>query len=113
MRFFPKMDRFLTLVVPMLLASGAVLFVAMSWGKPVVLDAWSLSVAAGGVLGLGTYAFALMALVPAGRRLTALVQSGGSNDGLAGAQMALGRASVIEFALMLLTLTAMVAAGFA
>lgn len=112
MKFFPKMERFLNSVVPTLLVSGAALFVVMSWGDPLVLDTWNLSVALGGVLGLGTYLFALVSLVPAGRRLTALIQSG-SRDGLASAQRSLGLASMIELALMLLTLTAMIAAGFA
>ncbi|MDG6988826.1 MAG: hypothetical protein JRN21_05805 [Nitrososphaerota archaeon] len=111
-RFFPKMERFLNTVVPMLLASGAALYVAMSWDGPFVLDWWSLAVAAGGVLGLSTYLFALVALVPAGRRLTALVQNGAPRDGLASAQRSLGLASTVELVLMLLTLAAMVSAGF-
>ena len=112
-RFLPKMEVFLNYVVPTLLASGAALFVAMSWGAPLVPDAWTLSVAVGGALGLATYLYALATLVPASRRLAALIRSGGSGDGLATTQRALGRASTVKLALMLLTFTAMVAAGFA
>jgi uncharacterized membrane protein len=111
-RFLPRMERFLNFVVPLLLVSGAALFVAMTWGDAPVLDTWSLSVALGGSLGLATYVFALMTLVPAGRRLSALIQGGGAQDELASAQRSLGRSSMIELVLMLLTLTAMVSAGF-
>ena len=110
--FFPKMERFLNFVVPLLLLTGAALFVAMSWGSALVLDSWSMTVAAGGVLGLATYFFALTKLVPAGRKVTALLQSSGSKEELTDALRSVGRASMIELALMLLVFTAMVAAGF-
>jgi hypothetical protein len=84
----------------------------MTWGRSPVLNTWSISVAAGGSLGLATYVFALAALVPAGRRLAARIQSGGPMDELVAAQRSLGKASAVELALMLATFTAMVAAGF-
>ena len=111
-KFFPKMERFLNFVVPLLLLSGAALFAAMSWGSALLLDSWSISVMAGGALGLATYFFALAKLVPAGRKVTLLLQSGGSKDELMDAQRSVGRASMIELVLMLLVFTAMVAAGF-
>ncbi|MDG6920534.1 MAG: hypothetical protein JRN59_03305 [Nitrososphaerota archaeon] len=112
-RFLPRMEAFLNYVVPMLLASGAALFVAMSWGAPLLLDTWTLSVAVGGVLGLATYLYALVTLVPASRRLAALIRNGGPVDRIVTTQRALGRASTAELVLMLLTFTAMVAAGLA
>ena len=111
-KFFPKMERFLNFVVPLLLLTGAALFAAMSWGSALVLDPWSMTVGAGGALGLATYFFALAKLVPAGRKVTALLQSSGSKEELADALRSVGRASMIELALMLLVFTAMVAAGF-
>ncbi|MDG6974064.1 MAG: hypothetical protein JRM95_04445 [Nitrososphaerota archaeon] len=110
--FFPKMERFLNFVVPLLLLSGGILFAAMSWGSAFVLDTWSIFVLAGGSLGLLTYVFALAKLVPAARKVTLLLQSGGSEEDLIGAQRLVGLASVVELVLMLATFTAMVAAGF-
>ena len=111
-KFFPKMERFLNLVVPLLLLSGAALFAAMSWGGSLGLDTWSISVLAGGTLGLVTYLFALAKLVPAARKVTLLLQSGGSKEELMDAQRSVGRASMIELVLMLVAFTAIVAAGF-
>ena len=110
--FFPKMERFMNLVVPLLLLSGAALFAVMSWGDGFVLDAWSGSVVAGGTLGLVTYLFALAKLVPAARKVTIFLQDGGSEEELIGAQRLVGQASAIELVLMLATFTVMVAAGF-
>ncbi|MDG6951585.1 MAG: hypothetical protein JRN12_07065 [Nitrososphaerota archaeon] len=110
--FFPKMERFLSFVVPLLLLSGGILFAAMSWGGPLALDTWSVSVLAGGSLGLVTYVFALAKLVPAARKVTLLLQSGGSEEELMGAQRSVRRASVMELVLMIVAFTAMVAVGF-
>ncbi|MDG6916082.1 MAG: hypothetical protein JRM85_00620 [Nitrososphaerota archaeon] len=109
--FFPKMERFMNLVVPLLLLSGAAFFVVMSWGDRFVLDAWSWSVVVGGTLGLVTYLFALAKLVPAARNVTTLLQDGGSEEELIGAQRLVGQASAIELVLMLATFTVMVVAG--
>ncbi|MDG6921498.1 MAG: hypothetical protein JRN59_08210 [Nitrososphaerota archaeon] len=110
--FFPKMERFLNLVVPLLLLSGGILFAAMSWGGPLVLDTWSVSVLAGGSLGLVTYFFALAKLVPAARKVTLLLQSGGPEEELMRAQKSVGQASMMELVLMIAAFTAMIAAGF-
>ena len=59
-----------------------------------------------------TYFFALAKLVPAARKVTLLLQSGGSKEELMDAQRSVGRASMIELVLMLVAFTAIVAAGF-
>ncbi|MDG7022963.1 MAG: hypothetical protein JRN45_00420 [Nitrososphaerota archaeon] len=121
LRFLPRMERFLNVTVPLLLASGVALAGTMTdWNLHTLFGGgvWGLLVVTGGALGLLTYVFALATFVPAGRRMSNALKRMQTaptrelGDELARIQRAIKRASEIEIALMLVTLAFMTAAGF-